>query len=421
MPNVNIALDLFGLVVMLIVFFSCLEERTHHKPRSTAFFWMMGLIMLSLVADAVSWIGEGRPHLSLMTVIANAAASSAGYLTIFCYILYLRGNLFRDSRAIKAVIVILGILCDIAVITVIVNTCTGAAYTFDEHGHYLYSHDPWTTVSRLQFPLVALLTTLLMTLTARKIGARNRIFYILYLLFPTLGFLLDFFIHGFSLTYIGMVISTLLIYTNIYLQKRRVIAEQKNALMMSQINPHFMYNTLTAIASLCDISPKEAKALTVEFSTFLRRNLDTLTTTELIPFEQELEHVECYLKIEKARFRDKLNVSWSVDTQNFCLPALSIQPLVENAVRHGITKKADGGTVKISTWQDDSAYVVEIKDDGVGFDTEAAPDQTRTHIGIENVRRRLRDMCGGTLEVKSMTGVGTRVTMRIPLKYRRKA
>jgi LytS/YehU family sensor histidine kinase len=189
-----------------------------------------------------------------------------------------------------------------------------------------------------------------------------------------------------------------------------MIERQKNALMLSQINPHFVYNTLSTIAAMCDTSPKQAKYLTIDFAQYLRRNIGTLTSEELIPFEQEMEHVACYLKIEKARFRERLNVIYSIQCKNFSIPPLTVQPLVENAIKHGITKKASGGTVKISTFEEDTHYVVEIIDDGVGFDFENA----EMHVGIKNVQNRVASACRGTVTIKSTLGVGTRVTIEIP-------
>jgi len=264
--------------------------------------------------------------------------------------------------------------------------------------------------------LLAFITVILMAFMAKDVGTKSKMIYSVYAAFPMVGAIIDYAIRGWSLAYIGLVVSTVIIYTNIYLQKRRLIETQRVSLMMSQINPHFMYNTLNTIASLCDTNPKSAKNLIVEFSTYLRRNLDTLATTDLIPFEQELRHVECYLKIEKARFLDRVNVIYSIQCKNFDLPALTIQPIVENAIKHGITKKPGGGTVKVSTYATDHTYVIEIKDDGVGFDTEEKLTTTDTHIGLSNVRSRLKDMCRGTLDIKSKKGIGTRVTIEIPKK-----
>ena len=191
-----------------------------------------------------------------------------------------------------------------------------------------------------------------------------------------------------------------------------MIEKQKNALMLSQINPHFVYNTLSTIASMCDISPKQAKHLTIDFAKYLRQNIDTLTSEELIPFDQEINHVECYLKIEQARFREHLNVIYSIQCREFNIPPLTVQPLVENAIKHGITKKAKGGTIKISTFEEDKNYVIEIIDDGVGFDTEG----TKMNVGINNVKNRVARMCKGDVNIKSTLGIGTRVTIEIPKK-----
>ena len=247
---------------------------------------------------------------------------------------------------------------------------------------------------------------------AKSSAKVSRVAFVFYTLFPVAGIILDYTIHGLSLTYVGLTVSILVIYTSIYLKKQKLIESQRNALMLSQINPHFIYNTLSTIASMCDVSPSQAKYLTIDFSRYLRQNLSNLSKEELIPFKQELEHVECYLKIEKARFRERLNVIYSIGCKDFEIPPLSIQPLVENAVKHGITKKAEGGTVKITTYDDDTHYVIEIIDDGVGFDAEVA----EMHVGLENVKSRVRACARGEVSVKSTLGVGTRVTIEIPKK-----
>ena len=141
-----------------------------------------------------------------------------------------------------------------------------------------------------------------------------------------------------------------------------------------------------------------------------------MTDSRLIPFEEELRHVGCYLKIEKARFGERINVVYDIAEKDFSLPALTVQPLVENAVRHGISKKAEGGTVKLSCYRTENNYVIEIKDDGMGFDPALPPKDGKAHVGIENVRNRLHDMCKGTLTLYSVVGVGTRAVVEIPYK-----
>jgi LytS/YehU family sensor histidine kinase len=289
-------------------------------------------------------------------------------------------------------------------------------YVINEHGNYDHNHTFASLVLYLAFPLVAFLTVLLITFLTKRFRLSSRIFFVICTLFPLGGLLVDYFLHGLSLAYLGFVISIMMVYTYIFREKQYIIDSQRNALMLSQINPHFTYNTLSAIAALCDISPAQAKNLTLEFSVYLRHNLTTLSCEDLIPFAQEMNHVDCYLKIEKARFREKLNVAYSIRCKEFNVPPLTIQPIVENAVRHGITKKAGGGTVHIAALSTPKYYVVEGRDDGVGFDPEHMPNDNRVHVGLENVRKRVREMCRGDVQVRSTPGVGTRVTIIIPKK-----
>ncbi len=145
-------------------------------------------------------------------------------------------------------------------------------------------------------------------------------------------------------------------------------------------------------------------------------NLDSLTRRELISFERELAHVQGYLSLEKMRFEDELNVEYRIESLRGMLPPLTVQPLVENAVRHGVAKKEGGGTVSISSFENEDAFYVVIKDDGVGFDPDAPQKDDRTHVGIQNVRNRLAAQCGGRLEIRSAPGAGTSATIILPKK-----
>ena len=191
--------------------------------------------------------------------------------------------------------------------------------------------------------------------------------------------------------------------------------EAKVAVMTSQIQPHFMYNALTSIAMMCQIDPETAQEATVTFAKYLRGNMDSLKQTKPVPFEAELEHLKKYLYIEKLRFGKKLNVEYDIKATDFCIPMLSVQPLVENAVKHGVGMKKKGGTVTISTRETDSAFEVIISDNGVGFDTSAPKaDDGRSHVGMENTRSRLKQMCGGEITIQSTVGEGTTATITLP-------
>lgn len=411
MREVGIALDLFGLVILLIIFFSCLLERIKQETKSSRFLMVLASLIVLLGADALYWFGSGHPELRMLTLIASTLVDCVGYIALVFFLMYLMEHLLMKKRLAAVLVGLLLSLCGLFVAISVANVFYGFQYTLGADGVLVWGQYPW--IPRI-FSWIVLVVSVLIILFMVNRSVKNRLLYLLYLLFPLAGTVVDDLLGVALMIHIGAMISVILMYTNIYLQKRRTIADQRNALMISQINPHFMYNTLTTVASLCDTDPSEAKDLIIEFSTFLRQNLNTLTANQMIPFEQELRHVDCYLKIEKARFKERVQVVYALQTKNFSLPALCVQPMVENAVKHGLSKKIDGGTVKIATYTDEKHYIVEILDDGVGFDSEKPGGYDNTHVGISNVRSRLKDMCGGTLTVKSMPGVGTRVTMKIP-------
>ena len=194
-------------------------------------------------------------------------------------------------------------------------------------------------------------------------------------------------------------------------RQEREQTELKTALMLSQIQPHFLYNALTAIRVLCRTDPRRAEEAITHFSSYLRTNMDSLQGGRLIPFQKELEHTKTYLMIEQMRFGDDLRVCYDIPYSSFSLPALTLQPLVENAVRHGVCQKEEGGTVTIRTRQVGDAVHLSVSDDGPGFDPGVRPNDGRLHVGLDNVRSRLETLADGELFIDSRPGQGTTVTV----------
>ena len=192
------------------------------------------------------------------------------------------------------------------------------------------------------------------------------------------------------------------------------LQESQISIMLSQIQPHFLYNTLNSIYQLCETNPMRARAMVNYFAEYLRNNLSALDEQGLVSFETELSHVKTYLEIEKIRFEDTLEVEFDIKCDKFSLPVLTVQPIVENAVKHGTSKKRGGGKVVISAYEDDNDYIIIVSDTGAGFDTSVSKNDGKSHVGIENVRQRLSNMCSGSLATESEVGAGTVVTIRIP-------
>ena len=190
------------------------------------------------------------------------------------------------------------------------------------------------------------------------------------------------------------------------------LKESRISIMLSQIQPHFIYNTLGTIERMCLKDPRKAFDLVRNFSLYLRGNFSELDSVAPIRFAEELKHVEYYVNIEKVRFPD-MNIEYDVETTEFVLPALSVQPLVENAIKHGLMRLETGGTVVIRSYETPTHFCVEVKDDGVGFDT-SLPIDDKKHVGLRNIRGRLKAMVNGDLILESKINVGTKAVIMIP-------
>ena len=195
--------------------------------------------------------------------------------------------------------------------------------------------------------------------------------------------------------------------------EQALVAEQRIQIMMSQIQPHFLYNTLTTIQALCLENPRKAASITERFAAYLRQNIDSLNEANLIPFRKELDHTLVYAQIEMERFRN-IHLDYEIEDEDFLLPALTVQPLVENAIRHGV-RGIPRGQIEIITNLLPDCHEIIIRDNGKGFRPEDLPGTDRSHIGIQNVRERLQKLCDGTMTIDSEAGRGTCVTIHIPL------
>ena len=194
------------------------------------------------------------------------------------------------------------------------------------------------------------------------------------------------------------------------------LSEQRSQLMLSQIQPHFLYNTLGTIQVLCKTDPDLAAETVETFSEYLRGNMKTINENHPIKITDEISHTKLYTKIEMLRF-ENIRIDYEIEDCDFMVPALSVQPLVENAIRHGVRAR-DEGIVRVFTYcrknGDSKVHIVEIRDNGVGFDVNSRPKGNGMHIGLQNVRERIEKVSRGTMTINSIMDEGTTITIEIP-------
>lgn len=199
----------------------------------------------------------------------------------------------------------------------------------------------------------------------------------------------------------------------------RGLVRTETAFLQAQIKPHFLFNALNTIMTVCRLNPAQAETLLLELSRYLRASFDFDNLEQRVPLRRELELVRSYLAIEQARFGERLRVVYEIEAgPGSAMPPLAIQPLVENAVRHGIMKKPEGGTVRISVKRSEGGCAVTVSDDGVGIPAQrlAGIGERRETggVGLINIGQRLRLLYGSELHIESWPGEGTRVSYWIP-------
>ena len=269
------------------------------------------------------------------------------------------------------------------------------------------------------YQFFTLASSFILVLSNDHLVFREKFPFFLYCILPTLSIVAQIFMPGYAIAYTTLLASIEILFLFLNVEKNikisddeRQIKDARIRIMTSQIQPHFIYNTLSAISTLIDINPSEAQKALDEFTSYLRMNFSTLTETKLVPFDDELKHIKTYVNLEKLRFRNRLEVEYDIKEHNFSLPPLSIQPLVENAIKHGILKKIEGGKVILKSYQEEDANVVEVIDDGVGFDPESAELKTNKHIGLKNVASRISTMIHGEMNIYSKPNEGTRIVVK---------
>lgn len=194
------------------------------------------------------------------------------------------------------------------------------------------------------------------------------------------------------------------------------------AFLHAQIKPHFLYNAINTMVSFCYTDSEKAAKLLTDFSKYLRLTFDVDYKRMMIPLSREIELIGAYVAIEQARFGDKVKICYDVDSEllNMEIPPLCIQPLVENAIKHGLCKKQAGGTVFVSVKKKESGFLMEVRDDGAGMTEEKLESLKRMGsgndgVGFSNISKRMKKWRQAQIEIQSALGQGTAVTITVPL------
>lgn len=418
MTAANVTVEIFSIILSILMMFCFAITPGKPSIQTNLFRKMLAANACALISDCITWIFENR----LIMNICEYLTFLFGYLLLTLYTVYLCYYIGQSKKKIRKIAKIVSILCIVCMVFVATNFWTHAFFDFEGA---TYIRGEYFILTQI-FPFLLLMFDCGSVLAhSKKLDVRDLLILLSYLILPIATLIFDQYFYGISFVFVASTLSLFMIYITIFLdqqtrllQRDAELSDAKLELAISQIQPHFLYNALNSIAQLCSMAgANEAENATVEFAKYLRGNLDSLKTHTPILFSKELEHTKTYTELEKMRFGDDLRISYDIQCTSFLIPPLTLQPIVENAIKHGVGKKENGGQVSISTYDDEKDYYIVVCDDGVGFDTSKPKNDTeRSHLGIDNVKARLSAMVDGTLSIKSESGKGTTVTITVPKK-----
>lgn len=423
MNGVTLGLDGFTILVSVVLLFALLSEKRERQLETSSF---MGVVIsngLCAIADMlVCVLNNFTGHWFLAGHIYNI--SYVIYMFTIMFFCFFQYHMMRKKVFIAdGLNYTMAFMCMMPVLIWLIGNGQTPPWfiTLNSAGIFVKGNAFWVS---LLIPAVIMLFNLVFILSCKnKLSGKELFAWISYEIFPGIIYII-FFITGLfyeSVLYMSVALSSILLYAEIHLSDIResVVLENKldksrMQLMVSQIQPHFLYNALNSIYVLIDIDKEKAQEAVSTFSDYLRQNINALKTGEPVTFEEELEHTKAYLYLEQIRFGNKLKIFYDIKATGFLIPPLTVQPLAENAIKHGISKKGDGGTLTISSYEDEKYFYIKIVDDGLGFDSsDFASDDKHTHVGLSNVKSRIENMVNGNLDVSSVPGEGTTCTISI--------
>ena len=416
---INIAIEFVAAILVFATIIGTIALSKKDKKEMFCFVALMLLLGLSAIVNGLYFVFKGREGESVRTLVFlfKSIKIGAGFWLVAginYFILGLFGEPKQKYKIYK--MVVYAVMC-IMTLLLIVNIFTHFMYDVDENN--VYHRSAAFFIIYLVEGLVWAVDAVLFFLNRKTLSkVVKRTFYIS-LIFLVVTTILQFVFPQIAFYDIMIALGIIFLLFSEQIQMQEQLAErdeqllhQKLNLLQRQVSPHFIYNALTAIQALPG-NPEETKKAIGDFAKYLRESLSTIDQNALIPFKKELDNVKIYFRLEKIRFGKTLHVEYDVTETDFELPAMSVQILAENAVKHGVSVRRDGGTVRITTKREGDDIVITVEDDGVGFDVTKQMDSS--HIGIENVRNRVKTMIGGELLIWSESDKGTVATIRFPL------
>ena len=378
------------------------------------FVFLFAIIMLLIITDLIDLFIYEDPTMATaerIVIYFEYLFLSLPMPVFTAYLLHTCGENWRKSDMFRAVI---AIWCFFFLLLGAAQCTTFLYYVTADNQ---FCRGPWHPMLMALIVVPMLINTIGVMRRRAKLQPKYFAAFLIYLLPLSASLIVHTFIYFPELIFIGVVLSSLSMFSIIlfdqieqYMRQQRKIAHQRARIMVLEMRPHFIYNAMMSIYYLCAKDPQKAQQVTLDFTAYLRKNFTAIASEDTIPFSEELEHTRAYLAVEQVQFEDSLLVNYDTPHQQFLVPPLTLQPIVENAIKHGMDPESSPLCITIRTRQTDFGSEIIVEDNGPGF---APADNQEPHIALANIRERLQ-MQGGKLTISPREGGGTIVKVTIP-------
>ncbi len=409
-----ILFEISGVMMSLLIGMSAFMPGLDKRSRCffVSFFSTLALNGLLFTFDIVTYMDPRMLPLSKLLPLFELLLFAVPSLLSTSYMFYCCKEDIKKSVLFYAAVALFVIYC----IYLTIGHFNDFFYYTSPEGRFFIK----PTFYLLFIPLTAMLVIDLITLILRRDRLSRNYFYafLFYLITVIITVMVHAMFFAIMVLNAGMFVASFILYILIltyqidqYKHQQAAIANQSASIMVLQMRPHFIYNTMTSIYYLCRQDPEKAQQVILDFTSYLRKNFNAIVCNNTVPFPTEMEHIRAYLSVELAQFEDHLTVEYDTPHTQFKLPPLTLQPLVENAIKYGMDPDAGPLTILIRTEQTDSGSLITIKDNGPGFDPTGVFDSPNA---LSNIKQRLNMMCHGTITITSKPGSGTAVQIYIP-------
>lgn len=407
----NITICIIGILILLVHVVNLILKKDKRKDENC----LLGFIAFTMVHFMIYLTYSSiKINYTSNTLVMSFYTSFfiMNNLEVFLLFIYMLCYIFIPLNTKKVLSIINLVIFSVFVLLDIVNVFTHIFF-YADNGEYIRSK---TMIISQGYQFIMLTIVFFISILNKGLNAREKTAFSVYCFLPLIAILLQNRFKGYAIAYASIIIAVEILFFFVNVERNISIAKEgekikdaKIKLMTSQIQPHFIYNVLSSISTLITIDSNKAQEALDHFTDYLRSNLSSLGEANLIPFDKELKHIKAYLSLEKIRFNDRLNVIYNIEATDFLVPPLTIQPIVENAVKHGILEKLAGGTVEIKTYETDESYVIEVIDDGIGFDINKVDLKGTEHIGLKNIMYRINNTNNGNIEIISAENKGAKI------------